>query len=185
MAWFGAEFLWCQTGVSGIVSVGLLGFALLLLHWKCAALLTGLDFNRWRPGQSLAPNEDCSNLCQLADLTVWNIRGEKKAWRYWFCSCRVSACRCFCQEKWLKLGFLRYFNPIWTKPHKNVLWYCLHGPRSTLFLAVVFTWSHCCNETSLLKSSFSTVPLELAILIKLCQWQDCDVQRSGHRCYSE
>lgn len=46
---------------------------------------------------------------------------RKKARRYWFCSCRVSACRCFCQEKWLKLCFLRYFNPIWTKLHALVL----------------------------------------------------------------
>lgn len=37
-----------------------------------------------------------------------------------------------------------------------------------MFLAVVFTWSHCCKETSLLKPSFSAIPLELAILIKLC-----------------
>jgi len=99
-------------------------------------------------------------------FNYWKYQGGK-AWRYWFCSCRVSACRCFCQDKWLKLGFLRDFNPIWTKPHKNMLWYCLHGPRSTLFPTVVFTWSHCCNETSLLKSSFSKISLELAILIKL------------------
>lgn len=117
-AWFGAEFPWCQNGVSGIISVKLPGFARLLVHWKCALLLTGLDFYRWRAGQSSAPSEHSRNLCQLANLTVWNIRGEK-AWRYWFCSCRVSACRCFCQENWLKLGFLRYFNPIWTKPHKK------------------------------------------------------------------
>lgn len=38
----------------------------------------GLDFYRWRPGQSLAPNEHCSDVCQLANLTVCNINGEKK-----------------------------------------------------------------------------------------------------------
>lgn len=150
---------------TGIVSAWLLGFALLLLHWKRAVFLTGLGFHRWRLGQSLAPNELCSDLCQLANLTVWNIRWGKKAQRYWFCSCRVPACRCFCQEKWLKLGFLRYFNPIWIKLHRNVPWYCLHGPRSTLFLTVVFARSHC-NGTSLLKSPFSMIPCELAVLIK-------------------
>lgn len=33
--------------------------------------------------------------------------------------------------------------------------------------------------TSLLKPSFSTIPLQLAILIKLCQRQDCDAQWFG------
>lgn len=40
--------------------------------------LTDLDFYRWKPGQSLAPIEHCSDLCQLANLTVWNIRWRGK-----------------------------------------------------------------------------------------------------------
>ena len=40
-------------------------------------LPTGLDFYRWRPGQSLAPDEHCSNSCQLGNLTIGNIREEK------------------------------------------------------------------------------------------------------------